>query len=128
MNNMIFDDLPSITDISDEEINNNNNEWFKNIGEKTNFEGTNDQINGEIFSEQDIRLLEKINENENTEEMLINEIPDEIFFSSKINCITFFGVFVNSNSRSSVFIKSNVINPFSVYKGELHACGCIINY
>lgn len=118
---MIFDDLPPIIDISNEEITNKNYDWFKIIGEKTKFEEYNEILNDDIFSEQDICLLEKI---EDDEEIKMYEIPDEIFFSIKINCITFFGVFENSNSKSSVFIKSNVINPFSVYNGKLHACGC----
>lgn len=124
MNNMIFDNLPQIIDISNEEIKNRNCEyWAKIIGEKTKFGDVdvNETCNDEVFSEQDISILEKLDDED---ELLINETPDEIFFSSKVNCIIFFGVFEKSNSLSSVFIKSNVINPFSIYNEQLHACGC----
>jgi hypothetical protein len=80
----------------------------------TNFKET------EFLSEEEINFLETINENQ----MIINENSDDKFFSNKINCITFFGVLYNS--RSSFFLKSNVINPFFVHNGELYACGRVM--
>jgi len=122
MKNNIFDDLQPIIDISNEEIiNNKYNQYdklFEIIGLKTQFGIKNNYI----YSEEDINLLKTIDEID----FIIDEIPDEIFFSSNINCIGFLAVF-DPNSKSSVFIKSNVINPFSFYKGELHTCGVVIN-
>jgi hypothetical protein len=63
--------------------------------------------------------------NEDTSEIEnIKIFSDEIFFSNKINCITFFGVLCNT--RSSFFLKSNVINPYYVYNKELYACGLVM--
>lgn len=125
MDKMFFDNLPPIiNNISDIEINENKNfKWLENIGEKIDFEKMDNLEITQNFSEQDIYLLENIDVDENP-----YEIPDEIFFSSKENCTTFFGVFINANTRSAVFLTSNVINPYSVYNGELHACGTAMVY
>jgi hypothetical protein len=128
MDDMIFEDLPPITNMpddnnsSDEEpIKHKHNEWLNKIGDTTQFKDKSDSENSEIFSEQDLNLLKTIEE----KQMIVEDIPDEIFFSNKENCITYFGVSDSkSRSRSSVFIHKNVtLNPFSVYKGELYACG-----
>ena len=117
MKNMDFDDLPQIIDISNEEIIEKKIEWIEIIGKRKKIEDIND-----VASEQCICVLEKNEEND----IILYKVSDEIFFSSKINCITFFGVFHKSNARSSVFIRSDVINPYSIHEGKLYACGCIM--